>query len=69
MKAKVDIVGNTPKIGDVVIYNPPYYKGIKLVEISDFTKSGCPVGYYLDNRDYKHIVKTNFFITNINSNE
>lgn len=67
MKIKTDITGNIPKIGDVVVYNPPYYKGIDLVEISSFTKSGCPKGKN-KNREF-HIVKTNFFITNINSNE
>lgn len=69
MKVKTDIVENIPKVGDVVVYNPPYYKGIKLLSITEFTKAGCPVGYYLDNKDYKHIVKTDFFITNINTNE
>lgn len=67
MKVKTDIVGNIPKIGNVVVYNPPYYKRIKLVQISDFTKSGCPKGKSKDGEF--HIIKTNFFITNINLNE
>ena len=67
MKIKSDIVGNTPKVGDFIVYNPPHYKGIRLVKISDFTKAGCPQGREKDGTF--HIVKTNFFTTNIKEDE
>ena len=39
---KKDFFNNTPIIGDTVIYNPPYYKGLSSGEITGFTKAGLP---------------------------
>ena len=69
MKVKTDITGNIPKIGDVVVYNPAYYKGIELLLITEFSKAGCPIGLFLDGDDYKQTVKTSFYITNLKAGD
>lgn len=66
---KKDIVGNIPKVGDIIIYNPAYYKGVQLLLIEKFSRAGCPVGFYLDENLKKTIfdnnVRTGFYITNL----
>ena len=37
-----DIMGNIPEIGDVIVYNPPGYKGLEIQVIDGFAKSGLP---------------------------
>lgn len=32
-----DVLGNTLQIGDTVVYNPPYYKGVKKGLITGFS--------------------------------
>ena len=43
MDIRKDILGRKPKIGDIIVYNPPYYKGIIKGFIVSFTKSGLPI--------------------------
>lgn len=43
MKIRTDIMGRTPEIGDIIVYNPPYYKGIKKAYVIGFAKSGLPI--------------------------
>ena len=57
MKVRQDRMGRTPKVGDTIAYNPPYYKGLKTAEVTGFAKSGLP---YLG--DSKKTPKTGFVI-------
>lgn len=43
MKIRQDIVGKIPKLFDVICYNPPKWKGIKLAIVVAFAKSGLPI--------------------------
>jgi signal peptidase I len=36
-------MGVIPKVGDIIVYNPPYYKGIKRAYVISFAKSGLPI--------------------------
>jgi hypothetical protein len=63
-----DIMGVIPKIGDVIIYNPPYYKGIVKAKVTGFSKTGLPITDYLVNDWNKNPTpKTGFVI--IKNNE
>jgi hypothetical protein len=43
MTIRQDLMGKTPKIGDIIAYNPAHYKGIVLGYVTDFKKpSGLP---------------------------
>lgn len=42
MEIQKDILGNIPKVGDTIVFNPPKYKGLLSGEITSFTKSGLP---------------------------
>ena len=46
-----DILGNIPEIGDLIIFNPPEYKGISIFECIGFKQpSGLPmIIQYKDN--------------------
>ncbi len=57
MKVRHDNTGKTPKIGDKIAYNPPYYKGLEIHTVTGFAKSGLP--YLGDNKDTP---KTGFVI-------
>lgn len=61
MEIKKDLFGNTPKIGDIIVFNPPKYKGLVYSSIIGFTKAGLPqvenIPYCLYNS-----VKTDFVI-------
>ena len=37
-----DIFGNIPQIGDIIVYNIPYYKGLCYGECVAFSNSGLP---------------------------
>lgn len=41
-KIRDDIFGNKPNIGDTIVYNPSYYKGLKQGVVVGFAKSGLP---------------------------
>lgn len=38
-----DIFRNVPEIGDTIVYNPPYVKGLDVFEVVGFAKSGLPM--------------------------
>jgi polyphosphate kinase 2 (PPK2 family) len=38
-----DILERTPEIGDIVTFNPPYYKGLLIGKVVGFAKSGLPL--------------------------
>lgn len=38
-----DNLGRVPKIGDLVCYNPPYYKGLEYGKVIGFNNSGLPM--------------------------
>lgn len=42
MVIRKDITGNTPQIGDTIVFNPPAYKGLVFGEILSFSKVGLP---------------------------
>lgn len=42
MKIRKDLLGRTPEIGNLIAFNPPYYKGIILAKVTGFAKSGLP---------------------------
>lgn len=42
MIIKKDILGNTPKVGDTIAFNPTGYKGLETGVVTGFTKSGSP---------------------------
>ena len=37
-----DIFGVTPEIGDLITFNPAYYKGLVVSECVGFSQSGLP---------------------------
>lgn len=37
-----DIFGVEPEIGDLIVYNPPKYKGLLVAKCVGFTNSGLP---------------------------
>ena len=39
---KKDIFGIEPKVGDILIFNPPKYKGLLYGTCIGFTDAGCP---------------------------
>jgi len=42
MEIRKDILGNTPKIGDIIVFNPPREKGLVAAKVFGFAKSGLP---------------------------
>lgn len=38
MEIRKDILGRTPRIGDIVAWNPPHYKGLVFGQVIDFKK-------------------------------
>ena len=68
MEIKKDIFGITPKIGDTIIWNPPYYKGLAWGPCVGFSRSGLPKIqfdlYYLGvkNKDGNVTPKTGFVV-------
>lgn len=65
--------GNTPKIGDMIAFNPPRYKGLIIAEVVAFSDSGlprvkgdCPNNFYMAlNNDGTYTPKTGFVVVNI----
>ena len=41
-KIQQDILGNTPKVGDTIVFNPSLYKGIVSGVCIGFSKAGLP---------------------------
>lgn len=80
MKEKrTDIFGVTPDIGDLIVYNPPVYKGLVIGTCVGFTSVGLPklkidrdvYSFYLgqsDKNDY-YTPKTGFVVKKTNKNE
>jgi len=68
MDIRTDIIGRIIEIGCRVVYNPPYYKGIKVAIVVGFAKSGLPIivpqdqyeEYLEDNHGYNDTPKTGF---------
>ena len=42
MDIRKDILGREPKVGDVIAFNPPAYKGLVFGEVLSFSKAGLP---------------------------
>ena len=59
MKIKTDIFNNVPKVGDIIVYNPPKYKGLVYGTCIGFTEAGCPK---LDNLNKIHYYDKNEYI-------
>ena len=63
MDIRKDIIGNIPKIGDTIAFNPPYYKGLVWGECVQFTSVGLPIlKMEEDDDDYFMTPKTGFVI-------
>lgn len=43
MKIREDILGRKPMIGDIIVFNPPRYKGIISSSVLGFSKAGLPM--------------------------
>ena len=39
---KIDIFGIEPKVGDIIVFNPPRYKGIVSAQCVSLSKEGHP---------------------------
>lgn len=42
MTKRKDLAGKEVSVGDIIAYNPPYYKGLVFGVITGFAKSGLP---------------------------
>ena len=42
MEIRKDILGNTPEVGNTIVFNPPRYKGLVYGECIGFTTVGLP---------------------------
>lgn len=63
MNIRKDFMGVTPEIGDVIIYNPPYYKGLIKAKVTGFSKVGLPItDYKVNNFNKNPTPKTEFII-------
>lgn len=51
---KTDIFGIVPQIGDIIVFNPPHYKGLLHFECVGFSEAGLP-----EVNPNKHIGATN----------
>ena len=68
MKIREDNLGVAPAIGDTVVYNPPYYKGLRTGKVVGFKKgSGLPIVEYYNsgNPSYTETPKTGFIVLNV----
>lgn len=62
MKIQKDIFGIQPEIGDIIIFNPPRYKGLVYGRCIGFMASGLPKVNWNDNElDYR-VPKTGFVV-------
>ena len=74
MDVRKDILGNIPKIGDTIVFNPPAYKGLVFGEVLSFSGVGLPEIdgknndrlYYGRNRYGRYAPKTGFVIAKKN---
>ena len=70
MDIRKDIVGNTPKVGDTIAFNPPRYKGLIFGKVVSFSKVGLPeidakekdILYFGRNLDGRYSPKTGFVV-------
>lgn len=78
MNKITDIFGKTPKVGDIIVYNPPHYKGLVYGKCKALSKAGNPrveilsdyKEYYIRlDKDGLYSPKTGFVIVNNNNNE
>ena len=74
MDIRKDILGREPKVGDIIAFNPPAYKGLVFGEVLSFSKVGLPeinaknndVFYYGRNIAGRYSPKTGFVIAKSN---
>lgn len=59
---KKDVFGIEPKVGDTIIFNPAYYKGILFGICTSISKNGVPTVEVLNDQYKFHQVRTNFAI-------
>lgn len=54
-----DMLHQTINIGDIVVFNPPTYKGIIIGKITKLTEKGCTIKYSdsLCNRCHSDVIK------------
>lgn len=61
---KKDIFGIEPKIGDIIVFNPPKYKGLVYGKCIGFTKVGLPIIEHTSFIGSKESIKTDFLVHN-----
>ena len=57
-----DYLGNECQVGDTVIFNEPYYKGLVDGKIIRFTPKGIRVAYQLHNRPEEYYKRDTFVV-------
>ena len=65
MEVRCDILGIEPKEGDIIIFNPPKYKGLIYGNCIGFTKVGLPKVGNLNHVSYPdvfYVPKTGFVV-------
>ena len=60
MTIRIDFLGNTPEIGNIIVFNPPRYKGLVKGFCIGFQESGLPQVSEIEGGDYwlKSQIKT-----------
>ena len=74
MDIRKDILGREPKVGDIIAFNPPVYKGLVFGEVLSFSKVGLPeidarerdIFYFGRNLAGRYSPKTGFVIAKSN---
>lgn len=72
MEIRKDIVGNIPKIGDLIAFNPPSYKGLILGTVNGFSSTGLPKLSFNEKSWWKrpnYTPKTGFVVVNSSNYE
>ncbi len=71
MNIQKDLFGREPKVGDVIAFNPPSYKGLTYGTCVGFSKAGLPLlndlnrktgVYSFNSKEDKYSPKTGFII-------
>jgi signal peptidase I len=70
MIKRKDMFGVIPEIGDTIVFNPPYYKGLVSSKVIGFAKSGLPevesyTPPYNSNNEMNDTPKTGFVVITI----
>jgi hypothetical protein len=59
-KIKTDIFGNIPKIGDIVVFNPPKHKGLIWGKVIGLSRIGNPILDFSETDHKNYIIKNRY---------